>query len=446
MKSLSPVVWSEGMYLGPHQFQAQNRYFEDSIEFATSALWFENYGLIGGEISGEALENGQVLLVHSRGIFPDGLAFDMPDSDPVPEPRDIAKVFPPTRNRLMAYLAVPASRPDQNFSLDGEPVDQIRFSAETRPLHDETTGRDERDIRLGRKNIRIVFETEEVPGTVKLPIARVARSGKGGFILDSSFIPPCLDLSASPRLMQMLGTLVSLLEDRSSSLALSAGEQPAFSVQELMRFWLLHTINAALVPLRHLYTVRRGHPEQLFLELSRLAGALCTFSLDSHPRSLPKYAHESLDECFDALDLHIRRHLEIIIPTSCLRIPLRQTERYFYVGDVTDQRCFGRTSWIFAVHGGGGEIDVIHKVPTLVKVCSEAFVPELVRRALPGFAMTHLPTPPSAVSARAGTQYFLLNTAGPCWDHVKKTNRVGVYVPGELTDPEIELVVVIEPS
>jgi type VI secretion system protein ImpJ len=73
-------------------------------------------------------------------------------------------------------------------------------------------------------------------------------------------------------------------------------------------------------------------------------------------------------------------------------------------------------------------------------------VPELVRRALPGFAMTHLPTPPSAVSARAGTQYFLLNTGGPCWDHVKKTNRVGVYVPGELTDPEIELLVVIEPA
>lgn len=446
MKSLSPVVWSEGMYLGPHQFQAQNRYFEDSIEFATSALWFENYGLIGGEISGEGLENGQLQIVHARGLFPDGLPFDMPDSDPVPEPRDIGATFPPTRNRMLTYLAVPATRADQNFALNGGPSERLRFIAETRSLHDETTGRDERAIRLGRKNIRIVFETEESPGTIKLPIARIARSGKGGFVLDATFIPPCLDIGASPRLMQILGTLVSLLEDRSSSLALSAGEQPAFSVQELMRFWLLHTINAALVPLRHLYIVRRGHPEQLFLELSRLAGALCTFSLESHPRSLPRYDHESLGECFDALDLHIRRHLEIIIPTSCLHIPLHATERYFYVGDVTDQRCFGRTTWIFAMRTSSGEIDVIQKAPSLVKVCSEAFVPELVRRALPGFAMTHLPTPPSAVSVRPGTQYFLLNTVGPCWDHTRKTSRVGVYVPGELPDPEIELLVVIESS
>lgn len=451
MKSLSPVVWSEGMYLGPHQFQAQNRYCEDSIEFATSALWFENYGIMGCELSAEALENGQVQVVHARGIFPDGLAFDMPDSDPVPPARALMESFPPTRNRLTAYLAVPEARSDgRNFALENgserAASEAARFIAEPRPMHDETTGRDERAIRVGRKNIRVVFETEETPGMVRLPIARIARSPKGGYALDPMFVPPSLDISASPRLMQILGSLMGILDDRSSSLALAAGEQPAFSVAELTRFWLLHTINAASVPLRHLYTTRRGHPEQLFLELSRLAGALCTFSLESHPRSLPKYDHNSLGDCFDALEMHIRRHLEIIIPTSCLKIALEAGERYFYAGEVTDQRCFGRTTWILAIRGGGGEVDVISKVPTLVKVCSEAFVPELVRRALPGFAMTHVPHPPTAIAAKPGTQYFLLNTAGPCWDHIRKTKRVGVYVPGELPDPNVELLVVIEPS
>lgn len=450
MKSLSPVVWSEGMYLGPHQFQAQNRYFEDSIEFATSALWFENYGLIGAELSGEALENGQVQVVHARGIFPDGLVFDMPDSDPLPRARDLSDAFPPTSNRLIAYLAVPEMHADRrNFALENgseRPVEGVRFVAEALPLHDETTGRDERPIRVGRKNIRIVFETEDTLGLVRLPLARIARSPKGGYMLDPMFIPPSLDISATPKLMQTLGSLVGVLQDRSSSLALAKGEQPAFSVAELTRFWLLHTINSALVPLRHLYVSRRGHPEQLFLELSRLAGALCTFSLESHPRSLPVYNHEALGDCFDALDMHIRRHLEIIIPTSCLKIPLTPGERYFYSGDVTDQRCFGHTTWVLAMRGGGGEVDVISKVPVLVKVCSEAFVPELVRRALPGFAMTHVAHPPTAISARPGTQYFLLNTAGPCWDHIRKTRRVGVYIPGDLPDPEAELLVIIEPS
>ena len=112
MRALSPVVWSEGMYLAPHHFQAQNRYFEDSIRFATSTLWFENYGLIAGEISPDALENGTISLLHARGIFPDGLVFQMPESDPLPSPRQIGDLFPPTRDRLTVFLAVPPHKPD----------------------------------------------------------------------------------------------------------------------------------------------------------------------------------------------------------------------------------------------------------------------------------------------------------------------------------------------
>ena len=53
MKLLSRVVWSEGMYLGPHHFQAQSRYFEDSIQFATATLWYASFGLVGVELGGE---------------------------------------------------------------------------------------------------------------------------------------------------------------------------------------------------------------------------------------------------------------------------------------------------------------------------------------------------------------------------------------------------------
>ena len=68
MKHLTRVVWSEGMQLGPHHFQAQNRYFEDSIHFATSSLWFAPYGLIGWALNNEALRNGTLALLHARGV------------------------------------------------------------------------------------------------------------------------------------------------------------------------------------------------------------------------------------------------------------------------------------------------------------------------------------------------------------------------------------------
>ncbi len=450
MRYLSRVVWSEGMYLGPHHFQAQNRYFEDAIRFVTSSLWYEPWGLCGCGLDAEALLNGTVSVVHARGVFPDGLPFEMPDSDPLPPPRNIAELFPPTRERLTVMLAVPPRRPDGLNCLpaeqqNGEPV---RYLAEPRLLADENTGRDEKPVQLGRKNIRLLADTEPADDWLTLPVARIMRDGAGHFIYDPDFIPPCLDISASERLMMILRRLVEMLEVKSATLLRSVRPQTGlaagYSAQEVASFWFLHAINSALAPLRHLYYARRGHPELLFLEMSRLAGALCTFGLESHPRTLPLYDHLHLDQCFDELDRHIRFHLEAMVPSRTLTIPLKQAARYFYFGEIADTRCLGPSRWIFAIRAKMGEAELIAKTPQLVKICSQQFVPELVKRALPGLAMTHLPVPPTAVSAKLEWQYFSLNRAGPCWEHMVKTRQVGIYVPGELPDPELELLVILE--
>ncbi len=449
MKSLSRVVWSEGMYLGPHHFQAQSRYFEDSIQFATSTLWFATYGLVGCELSAEALRNGAVSVSHARGIFPDGLVFEMPESDPLPEARNIAELFPPTRDHLTVHLAIARHVPDGvNCSIAGgaEP-DGLRYIGEVKPLHDETTGRDEKPVRLGRKNIRLMLDTEITAGMVTLPIARIMRSGAGYFVFDPEFIPPCVRISASERIMTLLGRLIEILEEKASSLSLPKQDgtsKAAFSTREIANFWFLHTVNSSRTPLQHLYMSKRGHPEELYLEMLRLGGALCTFALDSHPRSLPVYDHDNLDKCFGALDRHIRTHLEVIVPTNCISIPLHTTGDYLYAGEVTDQRCLGRSRWILGIRSQIGEAELITRTPQLIKVCSKQFVPELVKRALPGLQLTHLPTPPPAVSPKVEVQYFGIGRAGPCWDHLAQTKAVGVYVPGEFPAAEVELLVVLD--
>ena len=69
MKLLTKPVWSEGMYLGPHHFQAQSRYFEDSLNFVTSSLWRDAYGFAGLQFDNDALRNGTLALTHARGLF-----------------------------------------------------------------------------------------------------------------------------------------------------------------------------------------------------------------------------------------------------------------------------------------------------------------------------------------------------------------------------------------
>jgi type VI secretion system protein ImpJ len=451
MKLLSKIVWSEGMFLAPQHFQAQNRFFEDSLHFATSNLWNETYGFAACEVDADALQNGILALSHARGIFDDGLAFDMPECDPLPQPRSFGALFSPVADHLTLALAVPRWVPEgRNCDVELSGNGASRYKADVQVLHDENTGRDEKQVPLGRKNLRLIVESEAEPSLLTLPVTRVVRDGAGRFVADPTFIPPCIQISASPRLMSLLSRMVDILEEKSASVSQEQQQeakgkfQTGMTARQVSQFWFLHAINSSLTPLRHFLLSKHGHPEELFRELSRLGGALCTFGLDAHPRSLPAYDHDHLDKCFDALDEHIRKYLEIVVPAQAITIPLKQVGRYFYEGEVTDQRCFGRGRWVLGIHSPIPEAELITRAPRLLKLCSAKFVPDLVKRAMAGLTLTHVQVPPSAIAAKVDAQYFIVDRSGPCWEHIMKTRMVGVYAPGELPTPELELVAIPE--
>src|SRR5262249_125145 len=153
--------------------------------------------------------------------------------------------------------------------------------------------------------------------------------------------------------MMITKRLVEILEEKSTALSASkksAGKSWAeFSTSDVARFWMLHAVHAALPPIRHLLLTRRGHPDELYRGMARLAGALCTFAIDSHPRTVPLYDHRNLDKCFGALDEHIRRHLETIVPTNCISIPLQKAGNYFWLGEIKDQRVLDHARWVFSI-------------------------------------------------------------------------------------------------
>jgi type VI secretion system protein ImpJ len=451
LKSLSRVVWSEGMYIGPQHFQAQNRYFEDSVHFSTSSLWFEPYGFAGLQIDTESLRNGVFALRHARGVFPDGLSFHMPEFDPLPAPLKIADAFPAMQDSVEILLVVPEHKPDGlNCGLsDADRTLPLRYFAEEKSLADENTGRDGKPIGMGRKNIQFrIGTTESLAGMTALPLAVVRRQGVAQFVLDDRFIVPCLQINATPPLMAILRRLTDLIREKAKSVVrpkdLGANTTSGFSAEGISNAWFLHCLNSSLGPLRHLCLTKRGHPEEVYAELSRLAGALCTFGLDSDPAALPLYDHLHPTACFEALDRHIREHLELIVPTSSVPLELTRSAIYFWEGRIVDERTLNRSRWIFAIRCPIGEADLIERTTRLVKICSKEFVPRLVERALSGLKLTHLPVPPPALSPKIEFQYFALDKSGPCWEHLVKMRDIGVYVPGELPDPQIELSVILD--
>lgn len=445
MKQLSKVVWREGMHLSQHHFQTQTRYFEDTIQFALSQLFRETHGLAGLELDAEALRNGTVALVHARGVMPDGLPFNMPQSDPLPAPRDIREVFSPTQEGHLLMLGIPPYRPDganTAESTNGAPVRQ-RFTSTASPRFDETSGRDERPIALGRKNFRLLLDVERAEGEIVLPLARVRRDGSGHFVYDDRYIPPVLQVGASDALLRLLARVVDMMEARSSTLAGARGSG-ATPTGDVATLWVLHALHSSLAPLRYHLASRGTRPDELYTELARLAGALCTFALDAHPRALPLYAHDDLETTFGGLERHIARHLGVAAPSSAIVIPLATVAPFLHTGNVTDRRALGPARWFFGISTTLSQPETITRVPQLVKVCSARFVPELVRRAYPGLPMTHVQVPPASVVPAPGAMYFEITRQGPCWDTIVQTSEVGVYVPNAFPDARLELKVVLD--
>jgi type VI secretion system protein ImpJ len=89
------------------------------------------------------------------------------------------------------------------------------------------------------------------------------------------------------------------------------------------------------------------------------------------------------------------------------------------------------------------EGDLIAKAPQLIKPCSANHLEHLVRNALPGLSMRHLPIPPNAIPVKLNYQYFSLNQDGAAWEAIKRSRNFAAWVPSDFPNPQLELIIVM---
>lgn len=438
-RSLSRVVWSEGMHLAQHHFQAQSRFFEDTTAFTVSSLFFRSYGFASLELDRESLLNGTVSLTHARGILPDGLGFHFPH-DPPPEPLPLRDRFSPTQESHVVLLALPSYRPGAANCApdDGSDRGPYRYVPLREEVSDEVSGEEHNPVALAGKNFRLLLASDDAEGLVSLPVARIRRDGSGNFVYDDTFMPPAVRIGAAQPLVEMLDRLVGMLEAKAESLATQRGPGGI----EVAELWLAHAVHAGLPVLRHHRAALGAHPEEVYAEVARLAGALSTFSLDADAATLPLYDHADLGGCFGALERAIRERLEVVLPSGPLRIPLEASDEGLYTASIHDRRAMEGGEWYLGVRSSVGDAEVISSTPRLVKICSARHIVRLVKEAFPGLELAHVPVPPTEVRARPGTHYFHVGRTEPCWASIVDTAEVGVYAPAALADAVLELVVV----
>jgi type VI secretion system protein ImpJ len=455
MKYRHRVVWTQGMFLTPQHFQTQEQFFEDALQFRFQASHFANWGVMELDIDCEALANGLLRLNACSGIMPDGESINIPETDDAPPSRGVADHMPPNRESLDVFLAIPENHPrarnvtipgpDQTAS--GAPV-RTRYLAETRMMPDENLGEEEKPVQVARRTFRLLFGDEYRDGFSSFRIAQVIRNAAGVPILNPKFVAPCLDLASSEYLNMLLRREIEILATKSSALSAprrARGKVLAdFSPSETASFWLLHTVNSYLPELKHIWKVRHGHPETAYVTMLRLAGALSTFALEGRPEDLPDYDHDDLGHCFMLLDERIRELMEFLISEKFVPIRLTPSDRFIWTGTVSEDAYFRNSQLFLSVSANMGVDDLIRKVPQLIKISASEEIQRLIRHALPGLTLRHAPAPPSAIPMKLDSQYFQINQGGPLWDVLVKSRQVAVFAPGEIVEPKMEVLVVLE--
>jgi type VI secretion system protein ImpJ len=450
MPSLHPVLWTKGTLLTPQHLQAQDRYHDDLLRAQLGALTFCPWGLTRLDVDREALTGGTLVIRAVSGRLPDGLLFDAPGADPTPPPRALDVAWTQDQRAMLVSLAVPEYRPGaRNIAgrdAFGAGTSTARWRAEEQLARDETTGLAERPIQVARTNLRLLLEGDATEGYTTMPIARLLRSPNGEVTLDPAFVPPLLELAASDALMTMARRLLERVTAKATALAGSRRQRNQgladFSITDVASFWLLYTLNTHLPALRHLAEVRGGHPEPLWDAMTALAGALTTFAPAGRP--LPVYDHLRLGDCFGELEARLLELLETAVPETAVAIPLRTVAPSVQAAAIDQERWLMAPQWYLAVSAPVRQAELVSRVVHSCKVGSADVVDTLIRQALPGLELVHVPQPPAAVPVKLDFLYFAVGRAGPAWDAVTRARNLAVYVPAELPQARLELVVVLQ--
>jgi type VI secretion system protein ImpJ len=445
MSRYRKIVWNEGMLLTPHHFQQWDNYYEELLSSRFASLAPYEWGILDLQANGEAIANGNFDLVRCRAVMPDGLLLNIPETDPAPAPRPVEGHFDPDAERLDVHLAIPAKRAGAaNFQRPGGfPEQSIRYLQTAATMSDETTGDNEQQLAFAHGNLRLLFGDELTDGYSSIKVAELERTATGQLKLAENYIPPALNIRASPWLENMLRQLVEILITKSSSLGEQRRQRTTsladFTGSEVAVFWLLHTVNSTIPKLAHLFRTPVLHPERLYFEMAEIAGMLMTFTPDRHPKDIVRYEHEDLYGTFRELAQSIRDMLETVIPTRCVAIPLEKVRESLYAGRVLDDQLLKEAGFFLAVRADISEGQLIERVPRVIKVASRDTIDVVIGSALPGVTLTHASPPPAPIPTRPKFHYFQLDSSGMFWERIAGSKALAVYVPEEFKDEIVEM-------
>jgi type VI secretion system protein ImpJ len=183
----------------------------------------------------------------------------------------------------------------------------------------------------------------------------------------------------------------------------------------------------------------------VYLALASLAGELCTFSGDRHPKDLPGYEHRALGATFQGVHAVLSQLLLVTHATKATRIELEKREGGIWLGQIADSRLLEAGSQLFlGVKADIEEQRLQVEIPIKLKISSLDRIDFLIANALRGVPAGFVRVPPAALPVKTSFLYFQLDANHELWEGIKGAKNVAIFMPPEYPGLALELIGVRE--
>ena len=316
-------LWAEGTFLSSQQFQQQARWEAFSNDSIAQLCIRHPWGIANVLFDRDALTPGKLKTQAVRLRFADGTLIDSDVADILPPACDLRTL---EGGSAIVLLALPLAHGNGGNLGQGEQAERpLRYRQEWQKVQD-IYGSDSEDMAVERHALSLRFAHDNNQDYITCPLARLVRDVQGNWTQDEGYIPPLLAFNAHDGLVQRLDTLLLQLRAKCQRLMAMRRESNQrmadFAVADVSLFWLLNALNSAEPVLSDFLRYPAVHPELVWRELARLAGALLTFSLEHNVSAVPPYVHESPSIVFPPLFSLLSELLEASLPSRVIALDL----------------------------------------------------------------------------------------------------------------------------
>ena len=454
-----PLYWHQGLFLQPQHFQLNDARMEQHLTRNTELTHPYPWGLISLKLNDSALLARQCLLDQLSVRFAGGTLAEYP-GNALLESRSLdltrfsasgrtlyaglRRLLPAEANVLVFETLADGARADARFAVAADPqllADRLGDAPEAR-------------VRPMSYVLRLFWddELEHLSAYELLPIARLELDGDRVRSVPR-YVPPCVNLAASPMLMQTLREIRDELVGRARQLSVfkqpgdsRRGDVDASQVNYMMALTVLNRYGPLLT---HLLETPQVSPWLLYGALRQLVGELSLFSdrcdmlgetLDGHSLVLA-YRHEDAGLAITSLAQLIGQQLNEISVGSELLVRLQLQDGIFR-GELPEAFFGPRHRYYLVARSVTDPEALVESLPRDGKLAATEALPQLINRALPGVELIYLQVPPQGLPRVSDALYFRLETLSDAWEAMRRERQAAFFLPQSPADLMIELVVV----